>query len=138
MESPDDFARSLERLHRSAVLRFCLGYLGSEAEAEDAVQDVFARALEVEERPQNLRVWLYTVARNHCLNLLRTRARRPADPLGAPGARPRPVQIRNRHVLPHDRCPWCTTEPAAWRGEYSVIRFFARIGRALGGRIGSL
>ncbi len=62
--------------HRAALLRFCAGYLDDAAAADDAVQDVFARALVASEPPRDPRLWLFTVARNHCLNLLRSRSRR--------------------------------------------------------------
>lgn len=69
-------AGTLETLFRVPLQRFCLGYLGDPDEAEDAVQDVFAKVLESESVPDDFRVWLYTIARNHCLNLQRSRRRR--------------------------------------------------------------
>jgi len=69
----------LERALREPLRRFCVGYLGHADAADDAVQDVLAKALTSSECPDNLRVWLYTIARNHCLNVLRARARRKDD-----------------------------------------------------------
>ncbi|MBU0640212.1 MAG: sigma-70 family RNA polymerase sigma factor [Planctomycetes bacterium] len=66
----------LEQIYRQPMLRFCWGYLGSLEEAEDAVQEVFCKALRGEEPPDSFRPWLYRVARNHCLNQVRARARR--------------------------------------------------------------
>jgi RNA polymerase sigma factor (sigma-70 family) len=52
--------------------------LGSNENAEDAVQDVFVialRALRADDRAVHVRPWLYQVARNRCINELR-RARK--------------------------------------------------------------
>ncbi len=65
-----------ERSIRAPLVRFCSGYLGSTDLAEDAVQDVFCKLLSAKKRPQELRPWVYRVARNHCLNLRRSQARR--------------------------------------------------------------
>lgn len=69
-------ADDLVRLHRDAMLRFCAGYLGTREEAEDAVQELFFKVLKAYQAPDDLRVWLYTIARNHCLNVIRARGRR--------------------------------------------------------------
>lgn len=69
-------AAELNRLYRDAMYRFCWGYLGSNDEAEDAVQDVCFKVLTAKDVPERFRPWLYRVARNHCLNLLRSRNRR--------------------------------------------------------------
>jgi DNA-directed RNA polymerase specialized sigma24 family protein len=50
--------------------------LGSQEEAEDAVQHTFLaahRELVAHDRPIHLRAWLFTIARNRCLSLLRAR-----------------------------------------------------------------
>ncbi|MCH8967328.1 MAG: RNA polymerase sigma factor, partial [Planctomycetes bacterium] len=75
----------LDRLYRDALYRFCWGYLGRGDEAEDAVQDICFKVLRTTDVPENFRPWLYRVARNHCLNLLRARGRRKdGRPLPAP------------------------------------------------------
>ncbi len=68
-------ADELHRLYREALIRFCWGYLGRVEEAEDAVQDIACKVLASAEvpPPEQFRPWLYKVARNHCLNLLRER-----------------------------------------------------------------
>jgi RNA polymerase sigma factor (sigma-70 family) len=56
--------------------------LGSREEAEDAVQQAFMAAytdLRRSDKQIQLRPWLYTIARNHCMSLLR--ARRDQEPL---------------------------------------------------------
>jgi RNA polymerase sigma-70 factor (ECF subfamily) len=66
----------LERFYRQAMIRFCWGYLGNLDEAEDAVQEVFCKILRDGQIPDRFRPWLYRIARNHCLNVLRGRARK--------------------------------------------------------------
>src|SRR5947199_2400318 len=56
------------------LLAFCRHLLGSREDAEDVLQEVFAaafNALLADERPINVRPWLYRIARNRSLNHLR-------------------------------------------------------------------
>jgi RNA polymerase sigma factor (sigma-70 family) len=69
------FEAVFDRYHRQ-LLSFCRHMLGSREEAEDAVQHTFMAAynhLVRSDKPIQLRPWLYTIARNHCLSLLRAR-----------------------------------------------------------------
>jgi RNA polymerase sigma factor (sigma-70 family) len=55
---------------------------GSRQDAEDAVQDVFVRAygaLRADERPIVLRAWLYRVAHNRCIDVMRRPAPAAVD-----------------------------------------------------------
>ena len=64
------------RAPRGALLTFCVYLLGSRHDAEDALQATFAsayRALLDDSRPVSLRPWLFTIARNECLSILRKR-----------------------------------------------------------------
>lgn len=66
------------------ILSFSRHMLGSREEAEDAVQQVFTsahRALEAGDREIDFRPWLYTVARNRCLSVLRARREQTAEEL---------------------------------------------------------
>jgi RNA polymerase sigma factor (sigma-70 family) len=78
--------------HVRELLGFCNYMLGSRQDAEDAVQATFAsayRALRADSRPVALRPWLFTIARNDCLSILRRR--RPVVELNgevAPGPDP--------------------------------------------------
>lgn len=72
-----DAGQLLDRLHRAAMLRFCMGYLHNPLDAEDAVQEVFCAAIKAKLVPDHFRPWLYKIARNHCLQILRARQRRP-------------------------------------------------------------
>lgn len=59
-----------------ALLSYCRHMLGSLHEAEDALQQTFLkayRALRSTEKPIKLRPWLYAIARNECISLLRRR-----------------------------------------------------------------
>jgi RNA polymerase sigma factor (sigma-70 family) len=69
------FELVFDRYHRS-LLAFCRHMLGANEEAEDALQHTFMaayRALRATDRPIRLKAWLYTIARNRCLSILRAR-----------------------------------------------------------------
>jgi RNA polymerase sigma factor (sigma-70 family) len=69
------FERLFDR-YAPGLLSFCRHMLGSREEAEDAVQHVFLaahRALLGSDREMQLRAWLYAIARNRCLSMLRAR-----------------------------------------------------------------
>ena len=62
--------------HSSELLSFCVYMLGSRHDAEDALQATFAsayRSLCSDRRTVALRPWLFAIARNHCLSILRRR-----------------------------------------------------------------
>jgi RNA polymerase sigma factor (sigma-70 family) len=76
------FEVAFER-HGTGILAFCRHMLGSREEAEDAVQHTFAAAYRDlqrgGEREIALKAWLYTIARNRCLSVLRARREQPAE-----------------------------------------------------------
>jgi RNA polymerase sigma-70 factor, ECF subfamily len=78
-QGDDQAGTLLDALYRTRLLRFSLGYLGSREEAEDVVQEVFYRVLASDKVPDCFRAWVYQITRNRCLDLLRTRKRRPRD-----------------------------------------------------------
>jgi RNA polymerase sigma factor (sigma-70 family) len=60
--------------YQSRLLAFCRHMLSSREDAEDVLQEVFAaafNAMMADERPLNVRPWLYRIARNRSLNHLR-------------------------------------------------------------------
>jgi RNA polymerase sigma factor (sigma-70 family) len=60
--------------YQARLLAFCRHMLGSREDAEDVLQEVFAAAFNAmiaDERPLNVRPWLYRIARNRSLNHLR-------------------------------------------------------------------
>jgi RNA polymerase sigma factor (sigma-70 family) len=76
------FEVAFER-HGGGILGFCRHMLGSLEEAEDAVQHTFAAAFSDlgrgGERRIALKPWLYTIARNRCVSVLRLRREQPAE-----------------------------------------------------------
>ena len=70
---------------RSRLIAVAYRMLGTQAEAEDAVQDSWLRLQGVHpEDVGNLEGWLTTVVSRVCLDRLRARRARPEDPVGAP------------------------------------------------------
>ena len=72
---PAAFEALYER-HQRELLSFCMYMLGSRADAEEALQVTFAsayRALLADERPVALRPWLFAIARNQSLTIIRRR-----------------------------------------------------------------
>jgi RNA polymerase sigma factor (sigma-70 family) len=71
---------------RGELHRYCARLMGSVIDGEDVVQDALARALaalgEIEEMPQ-LRPWLFKIAHNRALDLLRSRSVRKVEPIEA-------------------------------------------------------
>src|SRR3954454_19933765 len=69
--------------HGAGILSFCRHMLGSREEAEDAVQHTFAAAYSDlqrrGERSMALKAWLYTIARNRCVSVLRARREQAAE-----------------------------------------------------------
>jgi RNA polymerase sigma factor (sigma-70 family) len=60
--------------YHARLLAFCRHLLGSREDAEDILQEVFAAAFNAmlaDDRPINVRPWLYRIARNRSLNHLR-------------------------------------------------------------------
>ncbi len=74
-KSGDDLAFvSIYNRHKAGIYCFCLKMLGDRDEALDAVQDTFVRVFENRRRLLSSRAfksWLYTIARNQCLNRIR-------------------------------------------------------------------
>ncbi len=72
----------LIRRHQARLIRLCTSLLKNQTEAEDAAQEVFVKAyhaLREFRQDATFSTWLYRIASNHCLSLLR--ARRPTESL---------------------------------------------------------
>lgn len=69
----------LFRQHGAMVFRRAHRLLGNRADAEEAVQEVFVRALRSGDDPRAMAsptAWLYRITTNYCLNWIRDRVRR--------------------------------------------------------------
>src|SRR3712207_3707396 len=75
------FEAIFDRHHRG-ILAFCRHMLASVEEAEDAVQHTFVQAYDSirrGDRELKLKPWLYAIARNRCISMLRARREQPAE-----------------------------------------------------------
>lgn len=72
----------LVRRYQADIVRFCWSMLGNTSESEDAAQDVFVKAYHSIKKfrgDASFLTWLYRIASNHCLDLLRSRSRRKTE-----------------------------------------------------------
>ncbi len=79
--NPQAFAALFERYHQD-LYRYCAAILGSGEDAHDAVQNTMLkvlRALPGETRNMKLKPWLYRIAHNEAIDLIR--ARRNTEPI---------------------------------------------------------
>lgn len=79
--------------HERPLFGYVLGHLGDRQEAEDVIHDAFLAVLREGRRgtaPACFRAWLYQVARNLCLNRVRSRSR-AARALGEVARAPAPT-----------------------------------------------
>ncbi|HZL13081.1 MAG TPA: sigma-70 family RNA polymerase sigma factor [Verrucomicrobiae bacterium] len=70
--------------YKQPVMNFVFRSLRDEAEAEDLAQNVFLQVYKSRARYQptaKFSTWLFTIARNLCLNEIRRRSRHPAESL---------------------------------------------------------
>jgi RNA polymerase sigma factor (sigma-70 family) len=77
---PDGLAAVYDR-YADPLYKYCRSMIGDPADAAHAVRDTFviaASRLDGLREPERLRAWLYAVARNECLGMLRDRRSRSA------------------------------------------------------------
>src|SRR5271169_2408148 len=77
------FSELVEK-YKQPVMNFIQRTLRDEAEAEDLAQNVFLQVYKSRdryERTAKFSTWLFTIARNLCLNEIRRRSRHPAESL---------------------------------------------------------
>jgi RNA polymerase sigma-70 factor (ECF subfamily) len=70
--------------YKQPIINLCWRTLGDPAEAEDLAQNTFVQAYKSAARYEasaKFSTWLFTIARNLCLNEIRRRSRHPADSL---------------------------------------------------------
>ena len=86
--------RELADPYRRELQVHCYRILGSVQDAEDMLQETLLaawRGLEAFEERASVRVWLYRIATNRCINALRGRRRRPQE-VGAMAEPPEPTR----------------------------------------------
>jgi RNA polymerase sigma-70 factor (TIGR02960 family) len=104
--------RELMEPFRRELEFHCYRMLGSLQDAEDALQETMLaawRGLGSFERRSSLRTWLYRIATNRCLNVLRDAGRRPPAVPAAAFEIPVPTRMSDPRWLepyPDDRLGW--------------------------------
>lgn len=88
MQNEQDLEK-LVHAHTAALLRYCTGLLGCEADAQDAVQKTFIKAWQQRhtlrhDGTDNERAWLYRIAYRTSLDMLRATKRAAAYPTPEP------------------------------------------------------
>ena len=126
--------------YHAAVYNLCARILGDREEAKDMTQEVFLKAFSkppAATEDVHLRAWLYRVATNACLNLIR--GRRPSGPIeaetaagerrplraGADGSAHRAQSRRHERALPRGpraQGPARSRRAASWREVLEVSR----------------
>ncbi len=81
-ESPESqqFVDELFRRYQAKVARWCLAFTGDAESAGDLAQEIFAKAYQgllAFKAQSKFSTWLFSIARNHCLNALRSKAATP-------------------------------------------------------------
>lgn len=99
---------------RSELVGFCYRFLGSWAEAEDAVQETMLRAwqrADAFEGRSSLRTWVYRIATNICLDLAK-----------APQRRALPVDLTAAGRAPEDPSTLRTLPESSWISPFADHR----------------
>ncbi len=81
-----EFYGNLIRRYRQKVMGSCLALLNNRTDAEEATQDIFVKAYLALDRfkgDSTFSTWVYRIAANHCLDILRSRNRRKTVSLNA-------------------------------------------------------
>jgi RNA polymerase sigma-70 factor (TIGR02960 family) len=102
-----DAFRELVEVHSHELQVHCYRILGSLQDAEDAVQETLVSAwrnLGDFGQRSSLRTWLYQIATNRCLSMLRANSRRPRTATPIPDLLPEPTSVG-------DAPPWLEPYP---------------------------
>lgn len=95
-QAGDEFAfRELADTYRRQLHDHCYRLLGSVQDAEEALQDTLLSAwrnLDRFQRRSSVRTWLYRIATNRCLDMLRVGKRRPPSRTPMTGDLPEPTR----------------------------------------------
>src|SRR5699024_8698581 len=95
----DEFESALE-LHRRELTGYCYRMLGAGSVAEDAVQETMVRAwraLDSFEGRSSLRSWLYKIATNICVGMIRSPQRRARPMEMGPATPTAEVVLSDQH-----------------------------------------
>lgn len=90
--------------HVDRVYRLAIGILGNEADAEEVTQATFVsamRAIDHFEPHASLKAWLYRIAHNHAMMLIRSR--RPTESLPEDDGLPMPASLVDWSTVPEER-----------------------------------
>jgi len=71
-----DAMKSIFQGNKLRIINFCYGLLGNRADAEEAASDVFLAVVKYKDYYDSKRTfstWIFTVARNQCINRIRKR-----------------------------------------------------------------
>jgi RNA polymerase sigma-70 factor (ECF subfamily) len=109
-DNAEAFAELVELYHHRLVT-VMRHLVGNNEEAEDLAQEVFLRVYRSRKKyhpKAKFSTWLFTIANNLALNILRTRQRKPTIPLnvrdsGPLGPRPAEQLVVDREHQPHQR-----------------------------------
>lgn len=77
----EQYANELFRRHHIKIARWCWSFTNDRESAADLAQEICAKAyqnLGAFRGQSKFTTWLYSIARNHCLNAVRSRASQPA------------------------------------------------------------
>ena len=103
VRSGDDSAfEALYDAYHRRLLAFCQHMLGSREEAEDVLQHTFMaayRSLRAGYEVVDLKAWLYTIARNRCLSVMRVRREEVALDEAAPATEGLAAEVDRRADL---------------------------------------
>lgn len=96
----DAFLNELFGRHHGRVAAWCFRMTGEVSEATDLAQEVFIKAfqhLESFRGQSKFTTWLYSIARNHCMDALKARAAAPA--LAGPSALDRVEDLQAGEIV---------------------------------------
>jgi RNA polymerase sigma-70 factor (ECF subfamily) len=91
------------------VYRRALFLLGNHADAEDATQEVFLKALtnaEYFEHRSQVHTWLSRITTNHCLNYIRNQSRQ--------------ANLRERNLPDHTQTSLAAKKKGRWHGRHHL------------------
>ena len=117
--------------HRSELTAYCYRMLGTPFDAEDAVQDAFVRAWRSRDRFEGraaMRSWLYRIATNVCLDMLKSRERRARPMDLGPSSEPIEANLHTRSETTWiEPIPELQVAPEGDPAEVTVVRESIRL-----------